>query len=1138
VCWNIEGLQSRLAEPGFIDYISRFDVCCFVETFTSENFDTAAYFNEYHVFHSPAVKLSHHGRRSGGVLALVKNTVTENVIEVTCEHDNMLILRFPTLRCNELIVICLYIPPAESPYYRGKDVQCNIELLEDELLELQETYPNASIMICGDLNARTGRWNIHDDADEDEDEIGSLCNMENYVCPNFLTLRNSQDTLTNRFGKILCSMCSVYHLCILNGSTNSDREGKFTYLSQHGASVVDYCLLGIDSFHYNVNFRVGEAIFSSHMPLEMCIDSGQKYSENKPVCRKTIRKFIWDDDKSQDVKIRLQTPEFSTAIQQARELIGTDVDSALQMFVETLHFHAECMQREIRVGACKKRTRAKWYDSECHLAKRNAKKALSLFRKTGTVDAKDQYVRLRNIYKGFIREKKNDYHKTSCRALIDSIKNPRAFWSQIKHASHTHVQLPAIDIEIWKSYFKDLYNQNRCPENNLTLTDTVTNVVFDEELDAPIREEEVRTSIKKLKTGKAPGLDEIPGDYLKIADTYITPFLTELFNVLYEKQYFPETWNQSAIIPLHKSGDKLNPSNYRGISLLSIVSKLFTAILTSRLRKWAEENKKFCVEQAGFRSDHSTIDHVFTLYSIAVKNVYAGGRGKLYVAFVDYKKAFDSVDRSCLWQILEKLGLSTKFISMLKAIYSHVQACVRWDNTVSDLFECPLGVKQGAVESPIIFSLYISYVADFVREHGRHGVQLLPGMMEIFSLLFADDVVLLSTTPVGLQCQINNLCTMSKRLGLSINTQKTKAMVFRRGGFLGQREKWFLNDKGLEVVNRFKYLGFIFTTKLSISAALEGQIVKAKQKTVQLFKAMWNLRTINTNVFVRLFDAQVQPALLYAAELWGLNTKVDVERAHLFACKRFLNIPCRSPNCMVYGEMGRYPLAVNSTVRTIRYWLRLCKMPVDRLPKQVYLMLCSSHISGKWNWAKSVEEFLSKLGFAYVWKNGAVVNERAFLKSLKQRWCDCYCQEWGVKIGRSDRYLLYRSFKNAIKSENYLNNIDVKKFRDVFVRFRLGMNDLGVNRRYDGELESDAHCPFCTNVKEDESHFIFHCDRYADIRSKYISRYICEIREPTLPCLLNGEGMHKTRNVAMYIYYSMKLRGELRDELAAEEEKS
>ena len=112
-----------------------------------------------------------------------------------------------------------------------------------------------------------------------------------------------------------------------------------------------------------------------------------------------------------------------------------------------------------------------------------------------------------------------------------------------------------------------------------------------------------------------------------------------------------------------------------------------------------------------------------------------------------------------------------------------------------------------------MFSLFISEVADFVRENGKHGIQLIPGFEEIFLLLFADDIVLISSTPSGLQNQIDNLEKASKSLGLTVNLDKTKVMIFRKGGHIAAGEKWFYDGKEMEIVNSYKYLGFTLTTK-------------------------------------------------------------------------------------------------------------------------------------------------------------------------------------------------------------------------------------------------------------------------------------------------------------------------------------
>ena len=146
-----------------------------------------------------------------------------------------------------------------------------------------------------------------------------------------------------------------------------------------------------------------------------------------------------------------------------------------------------------------------------------------------------------------------------------------------------------------------------------------------------------------------------------MASEKILPFLTKLFHTIFDSHEFPESWSRSIIVPIHKKGDKTNTNNYRGISLLCALSKVFTAIFARRLRVWMELEKKIGIEQAGFRAKHTTVDHIFTLHATILKHVYSVGRGKLDVAFIDYNKAFDSVNRKTLWCVLQKAGISTKF---------------------------------------------------------------------------------------------------------------------------------------------------------------------------------------------------------------------------------------------------------------------------------------------------------------------------------------------------------------------------------------------------------------------------------------------------------------------------------------------
>ena len=141
----------------------------------------------------------------------------------------------------------------------------------------------------------------------------------------------------------------------------------------------------------------------------------------------------------------------------------------------------------------------------------------------------------------------------------------------------------------------------------------------------------------------------------------------------------------------------------------------------------------------------------------------------------------------------------------------------------------------------------------------------------------------------------------------------------------------------LEVVERYVYLGFTFTTAGSITQRSKQLALKGKKAAFDMVRAMNKLEMATKDIFFKLFDSQIQPSLLYASEVWGLLVTDDhVENVHTYACKQFLHVSLRTPNNLVYGKLGRCPLVVNCCIRVIRYWFRLLKMNNSRLPYQVF----------------------------------------------------------------------------------------------------------------------------------------------------------------------------------------------------------
>jgi hypothetical protein len=158
-------------------------------------------------------------------------------------------------------------------------------------------------------------------------------------------------------------------------------------------------------------------------------------------------------------------------------------------------------------------------------------------------------------------------------------------------------------------------------------------------------------------------------------------------------------------------------------------------------------------------------------------------------------------------------------------------------------------VKQGDVCSPILFSLFINELAVEVIRNGRHGVNMSLDAFELFILLLADDVVLLSETVVGLQRQLNNLHQAALNLQLKVNMKKSNIVVFRKGGYLAARERWYFDGVMMPVVNAYKYLGILFSTRLSFTAACKDLASRAKHALISIMQKLYMLNNNSLDVF-------------------------------------------------------------------------------------------------------------------------------------------------------------------------------------------------------------------------------------------------------------------------------------------------
>ena len=213
---------------------------------------------------------------------------------------------------------------------------------------------------------------------------------------------------------------------------------------------------------------------------------------------------------------------------------------------------------------------------------------------------------------------------------------------------------------------------------------------------------------------------------------------------------------------------------------MNCLAKLFTQCLNARIAKWCEAYNIIPEWQAGFRSNRGCLDNIFTL-NMLIQFQLRKNKGKLYGLFVDLKSAFDSVDHNLLWRKLLNLGLSTKIINILKYFYSAANLKISNNQGCTDSVKVTKGVLQGETLSPLLFALFLYDLEAFLINKGVRGVTA-SHFLEILVLAYADDIVLLADSYVGMKkvlLYFHEYCLINK---LTVNLDKTKIVLFQKGG--------------------------------------------------------------------------------------------------------------------------------------------------------------------------------------------------------------------------------------------------------------------------------------------------------------------------------------------------------------------
>ena len=418
---------------------------------------------------------------------------------------------------------------------------------------------------------------------------------------------------------------------------------------------------------------------------------------------------------------------------------------------------------------------------------------------------------------------------------------------------------PDEQLERWKEHFSSLLNGAQVEDPPDIPAGEELNINTD-----PITVEEIKVALTKIKSGKAPGPDNIPPEALKADPDTTAKVMIDLLQSIWETEDIPEEWKKGLIVKLPKKGDLSDVQNWRGIQLLSLPSKVLTRIILKRIMTAIDKSLR--EEQAGFRAGRSCTDQIATLRIIIEQTVE--WQSPLYVNFIDYRKAFDMVDRPTIWKILRHYGLPAKIINIIRSMYEGTICQVIHNSDLSPSFAVTTGVRQGCLLSPTIFLLVIDWIMKTITATPR-GIQWTV-TKKLEDLDFADDIALLSHSFQHIQQKTDILRNTAKSTGLDINVQKTKCLRVNAA----QNSPIMLDGEPVENVSKFTYLGSILSETGGSDEDIRARIGKARHAFVTL-KPVWRNRNIRLNTKLRLFNSNVKTVLLYGCETWRHTKALD-----------------------------------------------------------------------------------------------------------------------------------------------------------------------------------------------------------------------------------------------------------------------
>ncbi|KAI5751635.1 hypothetical protein M8J77_009428 [Diaphorina citri] len=527
-----------------------------------------------------------------------------------------------------------------------------------------------------------------------------------------------------------------------------------------------------------------------------------------------------------------------------------------------------------------------WWTEECNMAIENRRKAWLQWNNKKNAANLENFLNVRKATCKLLKQTKRNFNKSQILQIEENFQKhkTRDFYQTFKHQLAKYIA-PTLHIksldgklnlnnrtctEAFAEYFSNLLNTDK-PNELLEFYPSVA-----PQDSPPPTFQEIKQIIKDLKNNKASGEDGIVAELWKFADNYSILCLQKVIEEIWTTEKLPEDWSTAIIHPIHKKGDKSDPNNYRGISLLSVSYKIFSRALLNRAEPVMD--RQLGEYQAGFRKARSCAEQIHNIKSLISYTTVRSN--PLVVTFVDFQKAYDCIDRVTIINTLSEFGLDRKTCNLINATLVNTTSKVKFRGELSEAFSIKTGVRQGDLSSPMLFN---SVLEKIIREWLRslpdgYGIRMgyKKENLNLTCLAFADDIALFAKDFEEAEDQLTKLLDIAARTGLKIAFNKTEFIT----NIKDSPNYIKIGNQKIRQVSKFKYLGEWITPNNSESEAIESRCNKL-EGAFHTCKQLYKSRSLSRNLKLCHYNTVIRPSALYAAETLLLTKKCSIRKLEL-----------------------------------------------------------------------------------------------------------------------------------------------------------------------------------------------------------------------------------------------------------------